>query len=177
MLVKMTELTDADIPKLMGIYAEGNRENAEYFYPDIPLAEGIAKEKQKFVTMLRENFFARPENAAYIWQVEDQWVAALRLTKLKDFFYLEALETKPDQRQRGYATALLRAVCQTLEAAGPIEIRDCVRKRNAASLRTHLAAGFVIDQDPGREYPDGTIDERCYGMCYASRCCDPDSFS
>lgn len=54
MLLKMTSLKDADIPKLMAIYAEGNRENAEYFYPELPLTEGIAKEEQKFVTMLRE---------------------------------------------------------------------------------------------------------------------------
>ena len=164
--MKLTELTDVDIPKLMGIYAEGNRENAEYFYPDIPLAEGIAKEEQKFVTMLREGFFTRPENAVYVWQEKGQWVAALRLTRLDEFYYLEALETRPDQRRKGYGAALLKAVCSELSAHGAVTVRGCVRKRNEASVRTHLAAGFVIDQDPGVEYPGGETDEKSYGMLY-----------
>ena len=67
MLLKITALLEADIPKFMAIYAEGNRENAEYFYPDLPLAEGIAKEEQKFAAMLRETFFPKPENELFVW--------------------------------------------------------------------------------------------------------------
>lgn len=165
-MLKLTELKDVDIPKLMAIYAEGNRENAECFYPELPLAEGIAREEQKFVNMLRTDFFPKPENALYILEVEDQWVAALRLTRLDGFYYLEALETKPDQRKKGYGKALLDALCKELAAQGPVLIRDCVAKRNEASLRTHLSAGFVIDQDPGIEYPGKEADARCYGMLF-----------
>ena len=166
MLLKLTELAETDIPKLMAIYAEGNRENAEYFYPDLPLTEGIAKEEQKFVTMLRETFFSKPENALYVYTVEDQWVAAMRLTKLEEFYYLEALETAPGQRRKGYGKAILQALCAELAVDGPIMIRDCVNKKNEASLNTHFAAGFVIGEDPGREYPGGEPDERSYGMLF-----------
>lgn len=93
-------------------------------------------------------------------------MAALRLTKLDGFYYLEALETRPDLRRKGYGKALLEALCRELAASGPVTVRDCVAKRNEASLRTHLAAGFVIDQDPGIEYPGGEADERCYGMLF-----------
>lgn len=166
MLLRLTELVDSDIPKLMDIYAEGNRENAEYFYPELPLTEGIAKEEQKFVTMLRETFFPKPENTLFVWEMEEQWVAALRLTRLDGFYYLEALETKPDQRKKGYGKALLEAVCKELTARGCVTIRDCVAKRNEASLRTHCSAGFVIDQDPGIVYPSGETDVRSYGMLF-----------
>ena len=166
MLLKLTELADSDIPKLMDIYAEGNRENAEYFYPELPLAEGVAKEEQKFAAMLRESFLTKTENELYVWEAERQWVAALRLTRLDGFYYLEALETRPDQRKKGYGKALLEALCRELAVRGPVVIRDCVAKRNEASLRTHLAAGFVIDRDPGIEYPGGEADARCFGMLY-----------
>lgn len=166
MLLRLTELTDADIPKLMAIYADGNRDNAEYFYPELPLMEGIAKEERKFVTMLREMFFPKPENELFVWRMESQWVAALRLTRLDGFYYLEALETKPDQRKKGYGRALLEAMCKELAVRGAVTIRDCVAKRNEASLRTHLSAGFVIDQDPGIDYLGGETDERCYGMLF-----------
>lgn len=166
MLLKLTELADCAVPKLMDIYAEGSRENAEYFYPELPPSEGIAKEEQKFVRMLRETFFSKPENELFIWETEGQWVAALRLTRMDGFYYLEALETKPDQRKKGYGKALLEALCKELAARGPVMIRDCVAKRNEASLRAHLSAGFVIDRDPGIEYPGGAADARCFGMLY-----------
>lgn len=166
MLLKLTSLEDGDIPRLMAVYAEGNRENAEYFYPELPLAEGIAREEQKFVTMLRERFFSKAENALYILREEGQWAAALRLTKLPDFYYIEALETRPDLRKKGYGTKLLVSLCRELSEKGTVMIRDCVHKKNEASLRTHFAAGFVIDQDPGREYPGGEADERSYGMLF-----------
>ena len=166
MLLKITALADADIPKIMAIYAEGNRENAEYFYPDIPVEAGIAKEERKFAKMLREEFFTKSENAMYVWQTDGRWVAALRLTEMDEFYYLEALETRPDQRKQGYGTALLKGLCASLCAQGPVVIRDCVRKRNEASLRTHLAAGFVIERESGVEYPSGKTDERSYGMLY-----------
>ena len=165
-LRRVTELGACEFRKLMDIYAEGNRENAEYFYPELPLTEGVAKEEKKFAEMLRKSFLTRPENELYVLEAEGQWVAALRLTKLEGFYYLEALETKPDRRKRGYGKALLEALCRELAGRGPVMIRDCVSKRNEASLRTHLSAGFVIDQDPGIEYPGGETDPRCFGMLY-----------
>ncbi len=34
MFLKLKKISDEDMPKLMGIYAESNRENIAYFYPD-----------------------------------------------------------------------------------------------------------------------------------------------
>ena len=93
-------------------------------------------------------------------------MAALRLTGLDGVYYLEALETRPDQRKKGYGKALLAALCKELSRRGPVTVRDCVAKRNEASLRTHLAAGFVIEQDPGIEYPGGKANAGCYGMLF-----------
>lgn len=117
---RVTELGACEFRKLMDIYAEGNRENAEYFYPELPLTEGVAKEEKKFAEMLRKSFLTRPENELYVWEAEGQWVAALRLTKLEGFYYLEALETKPDRRKRGYGKALLEALCRELAVRGPL---------------------------------------------------------
>ena len=166
MLIKLTELQDTDISRLMAIYIEGNRENAAWFYPELPEAEGIRRAEQDFVTFLRADFFTRAGSVYYVWEEAGQWVAALRLERTADGYYLEALETRPDQRRKGYGAGLLRAACRDLEREGPIRMRDCVRKTNESSLRTHLAAGFCVDQDPAIEYPGGKIDDRSYGMLY-----------
>lgn len=162
MLLKITSMDDLDIPALMAVYAEGNEENAAYFYPDLSEPERIRKAETEFARFLREEFFPKPENVQFVLEKNGVWAAALRLTKLADCWWLEALETKPGERRKGYALELLRAVQSEL---GPgAVIRDCVSKRNEPSLRTHFAAGFEIENDPAVEYPDGTTDDRCYGM-------------
>lgn len=162
MLLKITGMDGMDISALMAIYAEGNEENAAYFFPDLPEPERIRKAKAEFARFLKDEFFPKPENVQYVLEEGGEWVAALRLTKLADCWWLEALETKPGERRKGHALALLRAVQAEL---GPGEvIRDCVSKRNEPSLRTHFAAGFEIENDPAVDYLLGEIEERCFGM-------------
>ena len=166
MLLERTTLLEEDIPKLMAIYAEGNAENGAYFYPECSKVQGILRAEQDFIRFLREDFFSAPGNVLYVWQTGGQWVSALRLTKRESFWFLEALETKPELRRQGFGKTLLQAVCHRLEQQGPVVIRDHVRKTNEASLETHRAAGFVVEQDP--VILGGKPDARYYGLVYRS---------
>ncbi len=114
--------------------------------------------ERDFCFMLREAFFRVPGNRYFVLEEDGVWVSALRIYPVEDFFWLEALETHPAYRRRGYGTALLRQTITALAADGPVCIRDGVRKTNTASLRTHEKAGFVIEHEDEVTYLPWTVD-------------------
>nr|MBQ6241884.1 GNAT family N-acetyltransferase [Lachnospiraceae bacterium] len=168
MLIRAEKKTDLDLRAFLAIYEEGTRENAAEFYPDEPAEEGVRKEEESFSAFLDE-FFAKPGNTYWILEENSVQVSALRLSRLgPGFYYLEALETRPDCRRKGCAARLIRAVTAELEKQGPVRICDCVSKRNTASLHTHESCGFRIVSEAGVDYLSGTANDRAYGMEYVS---------
>lgn len=139
MLLLAEKMSQLDFGKLMEVYTEGNRENGEDFYPDAPPYRQILLAEEAFYQYLREVFF-RTEGAFYaVWIQEGQYVSALRLEPYRDGLLLEALETAPELRRRGYAAELIRAVLATV---GDKPVYSHVSKRNTASLKTHASCGF-----------------------------------
>ena len=98
---------------------------------------------------------------------EGVWCSALRLNRIEpQLYYLEALETRPDLRKRGYAARLLAGVLDALKEEGTYRLCDCVSKKNTASLKTHLKCGFKIVMEKGYDY---LFQEECegdYGLEY-----------
>ena len=70
-----------------------------------------------------------------------------------DGLLLEALETAPAERRKGYAKALIQAVLPQL---GDVKVYSHVNKRNTASRKTHEACGFVKCLDHA-VYADGSV--------------------
>ena len=97
-----------------------------------------------------------------MWQESGAYVSALRLEPYKDGWLLEALETAPDHRRRGWAKALMRAV---LEMLGETTVYSHVSRRNEASLRTHYACGFEKHLDHV-VYLDGSVSGRGLTLKY-----------
>ena len=170
MLLEFTTMTAQEMRRMVHeIYTEGNRENAQWRNPGVEdLTEAIREEEGFFVEFL-EKFMADDRNCYYILEVDDQWVSALRLTKLDDFYYLEALETAEGHRRKGYGSKLVLEVISALKQRGPVTIRSSVRKWNKESLATHKRCGFVIDEENGMDYLNGERDENSYGMLYTER--------
>lgn len=171
MLYRFDSLEQLDFRRLMDLYAGGNEDNAEYFYPDIAdRAQAIAMAERDFLNYLRDSFFS--VSGRTYWVLEDGgiWVSALRLSELDGgVYYLEALETHPAHRRHGYASRLLREVIAELTSHGPFRICDCVSKENTASLKTHESCGFVIASDPAVNYLSGETCDWEYGMEFANK--------
>lgn len=154
MLVQVNTFEQLDFPRLMEVYIEGNRENAEYFYGNeaperaLRLAELDARE------YLREDFFRKPGARYYIWQEAGEYTSALRLECFGDGLLLEALETRPDFRRRGYGRKLMVAVLAQLPEG--THVYSHVAKWNTPSLAIHNACGFSQHLDYSVE-SDGTI--------------------
>lgn len=171
MLLKLQTLSDTDKRKLMDIYAESNRQNVPYFYPDCEdRAAGVLLVEQAFLAMIENEFFKTEGNAYYVWEENDEWVSALRLYRVKEqLYYIEALETAPKRRRHGYGKQLLHAVITVLKQSGSFSLYDCVSKENTASLQTHKSAGFEIASDTGYDYLNDEKYEYDYSMVYSYR--------
>ena len=151
MLLIMKRLEELDFSALMDIYIEGNLEKAEEYGDG-----GFLRAEREFYDYLREDFF-RQRNAFYaVWTEKGKYVSALRLEPYGDGWLLEALETAPDHRKKGYAKALMGAV---LEYMGQAVVYSHVSRRNEASLKTHYACGFCKHLDHV-VYLDGSVTHR-----------------
>lgn len=142
MLKIITTLEQLHFGNLMYVYEESNLENAGVFFPDMDFNLAVLNTEQNFYAYLRDIFFTT-EGAFYaVWEQKGAYVCALRMEPYQDGLLLEALETAPLQRKKGYATDLLKAVCAYLKRRGCCVIYSHVSKDNAASLRAHAACGF-----------------------------------
>lgn len=167
LLVFETMQEDEMLRLVQSVYPEGCLDNARWNHPDCgDLTEAIWEQEQGFVGFLKE-FLAEERNRYFVWEEDGQWVSALRLTKLPECEYLEALETAPVHRKKGYGEKLIRAVVDALRQDGSVVIRDNVSKKNLPSLAIHKKCGFIIEEENGTNYLDGTQSDRVYGMVLA----------
>ena len=162
MLIVANSMKELAFGKLMQIYCEGNLENGQELWPDEPKARQIALAEQEFYQYLQQVFF-RTEGARYfVWEEVGDYVSALRLEPYRDGLLLEALETVPELRRKGYGTKLIQSV---LEVTGNQKIYSHVSKRNIPSLRTHEKCGFVKIMDFAA-YADGSVNDKSCTLCY-----------
>ena len=142
------------------VYSEASYEIAKEKYPEMQdLSEAIQEEEYYFVEKFLGKFMNKDENTYYVWEANGEWVSALRITKLDGFYFMEALETAPEHRKKGYASELIKALIQKFKETGHFVIRSNVRKINSASLATHKKCGFVIEEENG-------TNDCFYGMLY-----------
>lgn len=154
MIKTFYRLKDMDFEKLMAVYEEGNLENAQQFYPHDSPAVQLQRVHQDFENYLRDDFF-RVSGACYaVWEENGAYISALRLEPYQDGLLLEALETMPACRRKGYGAKLILAALAQLPQGTCVYSH--VGKRNTASMRTHLRCGFEKILDYAK-YVDGTV--------------------
>ena len=168
MLLKISEYAGLDERKLMDVYSESNFENTEYFYPDETNKEvAVGKVESGFMHFLQDDFYRLAKAAYWVFAEDGVWISALRTCEIRPgLYYLEALETRPDRRQKGYGSSLLSGVLEEMKANGPFRLCDCVDKRNTASLKTHEKCGFRIVSETGYDYLHEESDSHDYGLEY-----------
>lgn len=171
MLLKITSYSELDSRTLMDIYSESNFENTDYFYPDeTDKNAAVAMVETGFLSFLENEFFKLGKATYWVFEENGVWLSALRTCEIKDgLYWLEALETKPDCRQKGYGFKLLSAVLDAMKADGEFCLCDCVAKNNTASLKTHEKCGFKIVSDNGYDYLLKESDSRDFGLEYRYR--------
>lgn len=169
MLLQIRTLDAAARRQLMDVYSESNLENTDYFYPELTDKEAAVRLVERdYLNYLETEFLAADGNLLLVWEKQGIWTSALRLYRVcEGFFYIEALETRPDFRRSGYAAKLLRETTEMLKKTGPFRLCDNVDKQNEASLATHKACGFAVVSDNGYDYLRKETDGGSYGMEFA----------
>lgn len=159
MLVIARSMGELSFGSLMEIYVEGNRENGEELYPQEPEARQIALAEQDFYDYLQNDFFTKEQSRYMILSEEGRYVSALRLEPYRDGLLLEALETAPWARKRGFAAKLIRLVQEILTEEGSGPVYSHVSDRNVPSLAVHSKCGFrkILDY---AVYLDGSVNRR-----------------
>ena len=155
MLRSARSVKELNFSALMEVYIEGNLEKAE---------EGVSllEAEQDFYAFLRDVFFAQPGSVYWILEEGGSYVSALRLEPYKDGWLLEALETAPEHRRKGYAEALLRQVTALPEYK---KIYSHVHKKNGPSLAVHEKCGFVRIAESAA-YIDGSVNSRACTLLF-----------
>ena len=161
MLLLAKKLHQLNFEKLMQVYAESNRENAELMYPDLSAQQGILRVEQSFWEYLASGFFPVTGAVYAIWTEGECYMSALRLEPYEDGLLLEALETAPEYRGKGYAEKLIREV----QAQVSQKIYSHVSKKNTPSLKAHQKCGFVQVLDYAK-YIDGSVVRNAVTLCY-----------
>lgn len=162
MLLLARSLRELSFGKLMEVYIEGNLENGADLWPQLPENERQIRAEQDFYQYLREVFFNTAGAVYAIWEENGKYISALRLEPYKDGLLLEALETAPDMRRKGYAEKLLRSV---QDRCGGTKIYSHVSKWNEASLRAHEKCGFHRVREYA-VYIDGSVNNRCCTLVF-----------
>ena len=160
MLIVVRSMRDLLFGQIMAVYEQGNLEQGRRKWPDEPEGRQLALAEQDFFDYLRQCFFTLPGAVICTWQVEGRHVSALRLEHWKDGVLLTGLETAPDQRGKGYACALIRAVQDYLSQQGKGRVYSHISKGNAASIHVHEKCGFrkiydhavLLDGSVNRKY-------------------------
>lgn len=168
MLIKITEYRKVDTGKLMDVYAESNFENTDFFYPDETDKEAaVQKVEAGFLDFLKNDFFRKTDAAYWILETDGVWVSAVRTCRIQDgLYYMEALETRPDSRRKGYGAGLLSSVVASMKEKASFRLCSCVSKKNLASLKTHEKSGFRVVSEEGYDYLRGEADDHAFGMEY-----------
>lgn len=161
MLIVVKNMRELNFSALMEIYVEGNLENGQDQWPEETPERKLFLAEEAFQQYLWEIFFPTPGALYAVWCVEGRYVSALRLEPYRDGLLMEALETAPEHRRKGYASALLEAV---LDQLVPGKLYSHVSKRNLPSLRTHEKMGFQRISEQA-VYIDGSVNDRCCTLC------------
>ena len=128
----------------------------------------LALAEEDFREYLSQVFFAAEGAAYFILEEAGRYVSALRLEPYEDGLLLEALETAPEERRKGYAAHLICETVAYLKKSGPVRLYSHVLRGNTASLRTHEKCGFRQISDCAR-YIDGSVNRRAVTMLYTEK--------
>ena len=153
MLLIAEKLYQLHFGRLMEVYAEGNRENAGYFYPNLPLQQGVLEAEQDFYRYLKDSFFTTAGAFYAVWEEEERYYSALRLEPYRDGLLMEAVETAPEHRRKGYAYRLMTEVFRYL-GNGIVYVH--IENGNQPSIGLHEKMGFEKIQDYA-VYIDGSV--------------------
>lgn len=151
MLKCVTQVEPWTVSSLVDLYRESMDQLARNFESPQAMEQAYEEFLKEFVTHDRQ--------MVLVEEVDDVWVSGLRCVECAPgVWYLEALETAPPARGKGWARQLMEHTQQLLIQEGAKELFSLIDPENTPSIATHVGCGFMAtDRQPvngwGEEEP------------------------
>ena len=154
MLNLVTQIDENAISRLLSVYSESMNEMKIHFANDAEMCGAYA-------SFLRD-FVKNPKQLILVEVSDDEWVSALRAIETTEgHWFLEAVETKPNKRKKGFGKDLLLHTIDYLKNRGMTEITCTISHNNHKSQALHGKCGFIPTNDAPLncwgELEEGTI--------------------
>ncbi len=147
-LIVFDSFNEVNADEFLKIYKESSMDNSVRWYPALNAKDALKKYEAGYLEYMQNEFFI---NGRRLFVLADKahYYCALRMTELSSGkYYLEALETNPAFRKKGFGKELILQTEKLLkEQNSELTIISHVEKDNVASLNTHFSAGFKITAD------------------------------
>lgn len=151
MLIHVTQVEEGSLEQLFSVYEESMK-NLQSRYSSLEAM------KASYADFLNE-FLSKPNQYVFVEATGDQWVSGLRAIECeKGCWFLEAVETKPEERRKGHGQRLLLHTLDYLKARNMRETFCQIAKNNTKSQQLHKSCGFIPTDDPSID-PWGQWDE------------------
>ena len=154
MLNLVAQVDENAVCQLMSLYSESMNEMKKHFASGAEMYEAYASFLQDFVK--------NPKQLILVEVSDDEWVSALRaIETMEGHWFLEAVETKPEKRKKGFGKNLLYHTIDYLKNIGMKELTCTISKNNFKSQALHRKCGFLPTNKPPvncwGELEEGTI--------------------
>ena len=154
MIKIITQIDEITISSLLSVYSESMDDMKTNFATDTEMCVAYA-------SFLRE-FAKKPNQLIIVETFNDEWVSALRAIETTEgHWFLEAVETKPNKRKKGFGKDLLLHTIDYLKNRGMTEITCTISHNNHKSQALHGKCGFIPTNDAPLncwgEFEEGTI--------------------
>ncbi|MBQ6840260.1 MAG: GNAT family N-acetyltransferase [Oscillospiraceae bacterium] len=119
----------------------------------------------EFFDYLRDVFFTAPGAFYAVREDEKGYASVLRAEPYSDGYLIEALQTRSDIRNKGFAKELLGSVVRGAVIPEGLPIYSHIRKNNTESLAVHRSCGFKEYLEYAK-YIDGSVYTNSCTMIY-----------
>ncbi len=140
---------------IMQIYEESIIRDGQLRYARYSSERQKIEAEQDLYQYLKDAFFRQADAFLALWTVEGQAASALRMEPYQDGFLLNALETSPAHRNRGYASCLIKEMLAYFRTLSDLPVYSHIDQNNLPSMKVHQKAGFVF-LNPGATQLNGT---------------------
>ena len=98
-----------------------------------------------------------------IWEEKSRYNAALRLEPYRDGFLLSGLQTRSEERGKGFASKLVLAALEFMKVDGIKILYSHVDKKNDPSFSLHSKFGFQVYSNHAILL-DGSVSNKYYTL-------------
>ncbi|MBU5473711.1 GNAT family N-acetyltransferase [Roseburia sp. MSJ-14] len=135
MLEQIKNVDTKVIDKMFLLYAESMEDMTEEF-------NSHAEMKEAYAAFLKD-FIANQKQVVLVETVEGQWMSGLRAIESETgIWFIEAVETMPTQRNKGYGKMLLLHTIDYFKKINAKKLECIIGKSNVTSIKLHSDCGF-----------------------------------